>query len=123
MFAKYIIIGTIVYLIEWSILSLITEISDLTILNGRVISFPIALVIAWYLNRNMTFKSKNHNKISEFKMYTMVNISGLILNIITYQICIMYINISFICLGLAGLAGLMTNYLGSKHIVFRFQSK
>jgi putative flippase GtrA len=99
---------------------------------SRFISFLSAVIITWILNRNLTFKqesqlkidslSRYKNLLNEFKQYFFAVLIGGIINLSTYY-CYIYINFDpldkYIATVLGSLAGLISNFIFLKFIVFK----
>jgi putative flippase GtrA len=99
---------------------------------SRFISFLSAVIITWILNRNLTFKQESQFKIdslsryknlmNEFKQYFFAVLTGGIINLSTYY-CYIYINFDsldkYIATVLGSLAGLISNFIFLKFIVFK----
>ena len=99
---------------------------------SRIISFFSAVVVTWILNRNLTFKQESHfnidqfvrykNLLNEFKLYFLAVLMGGIINLSTYY-CYVYINLEpldkYIATVLGSLAGLISNFIILKFVVFK----
>ena len=99
---------------------------------SRFISFLSAVFVTWILNRNLTFKQEKDFKINkiarykillnEFKLYFLAVLMGGVINLLTYYYYI-YDNLmpldKYIATVLGSLAGLISNFIFLKLIVFR----
>jgi len=99
---------------------------------SRFISFLSAVIVTWILNRNVTFKQESNLNIekfarykkllNEFKRYFLAVLIGGVFNLLTYYYYI-YINLEpldkYIATVLGSLAGLISNFIFLKFLVFR----
>lgn len=96
---------------------------------SRIISFLFAVVVTWILNRNLTFKQKDNylprylsDLANEFKRYFLASLIGGVINLSIYFLYIYINNDSldkYIATILGGLAGLISNFIFSKFIIFK----
>lgn len=93
---------------------------------GRVISFPLAVCLAWYLNRRYTFRSRATAHLRELGSYALTNMLGLGANLLAYYSLVMFAPVfsfyELAALAAGSLAGLLLNYLTAKWWVFRHAS-
>lgn len=54
---KFAAIGAIGFVIEAAFITYFSKLPDIGPMYGRVISFPLAVLVTWWLNRRVTFKS------------------------------------------------------------------
>jgi len=123
-FIRFGIVGSIGFLTDAGILSLLVYFFGSDPYLGRGISFPIAVTVTWYLNRNMTFAaSPSADKKREWGLYFVVNSMGAGINFIIYSILLysiqyMYTN-PILALAVASIIALFFNYYSSKILVFK----
>jgi putative flippase GtrA len=90
----------------------------------RLISFPAAVTVTWYLNRNWTFTSSSSREIpqKEYQRYLMVQIVGAMTNYLFFLVTLKFIEQTplgaLFALAIGSLAGLLVNFLGAHHFVF-----
>ena len=91
---------------------------------GRAVSFPIAVCATWLANRNFTFPDKiEQSRVREASTYVAVQLVGGAANFAVYSALVhslqLFSDWPILALAFGAAAGLILNYLGSKHIVFR----
>ena len=119
---RFAMVGGIGFAIEAILLSFLINVPAFGPIRGRAISFPIAVVATWWLNRTTTFHSKNEPR-REVARYLLAQILGAGVNLGSYVALIYWIPklaatpmIPF-CLG--AFLGLIVNFVLSKTFVFR----
>ena len=91
---------------------------------GRAVSFPIAVCATWLANRSFTFTDKvEQSRVREASTYVAVQLVGGAVNFIVYSALVHSLQVfadwPILALAFGAVAGMVVNYLGSKHIVFR----
>jgi putative flippase GtrA len=91
---------------------------------GRAVSFPVAVLATWLANRTFTFRDRaQQSRVREASTYVAVQLVGGAANFAVYSALIhsfaLFSAWPILALAFGSAAGLMINYLGSKHIVFR----
>jgi len=81
-----VIVGVIGFLIEYTVVSLFVNVFTLSAYLPRFLSFPLALLTTWQLNRNFTYKVSDPSSWSEFVRYLKVNGISQSSNILLYAI-------------------------------------
>ncbi len=120
------VIGSVGFFVDASVLKMFLLLVKDDPILGRVVSFPIAATVTWFLNRQYTFSSSSTYKLRslgrEWLIYLMVNGIGLAVNLSVFILVIMYVEFAklypIITLGLASLVALFFNYFASKYWVF-----
>ena len=77
---KYGIVGLIGTIVHFAVLIALVEWGHIHPVVSSTIGFIIVLVLSYLLNRNWTF-SNDHSNNKSFIKYTVVSITGLLLNI------------------------------------------
>ena len=125
-FIRFCLVGTAVFVFEAALLTALYAWVGLNAAQARLISFPCAVVLAWYLNRRFTFRSANALRVDELGRYALNNLGGLLLNAGVYFALLTFWpplrSLPIVALGAGAVAGLAFNYLGSRHWVFRRQT-
>lgn len=80
----FIIVGFIGFCIEYSIIRSSIYLFKLDPISPRAVSFPLAVLITWILNREFTYQVKTPANISELVRYTRVTLFAQAVNVATY---------------------------------------
>ena len=126
-FMRFCCVGGLGFIVDFGVL---TSIVDLGVnkIAARVLSFSVAVVATWLVNRAWTFRDYEGPKRSlarEFGSYLSVQSVGFAANFAVYTAVIYGApvrneHLQLLLGSLAGTAaGLVINYLGAKHLVFR----
>lgn len=84
-------VGAIAFVIDYSILYIMTEYVGLYYLISSAISFAISMIFNYSISMSWVFKSKkNANKIVEFTIFLILSIIGLGINQLTMFILVEY---------------------------------
>ena len=124
-FVRFAVIGGIGFVIEAAVITLVGRHLGWGAMNARMLSFPCAVLVTWWLNRKYNFRSQNR-LVVESTSYFVVQVAGALSNLAVYASCVS-ISTFFAAWPVAGLAvgavaGLLVNFLLSKRVVFS-QSK
>ena len=122
-FFRFLMVGTAGFLVEAAILTYLCNIRGFGPYTGRAVSFGVAVVTTWLLNRTFTFKMRAYRRPhAEFLRYLAVSALGLATNLSVYGAAVasVYWMKRYPALALvpASLAGLAINYLGARHFAF-----
>lgn len=123
---RFAVIGAIGFVVDGGILTILNSLYAFDLLFSRLVSYPVAVTVTWYLNRHRTFsESKDQRAALEWGRYTAVNSIGALLNMsiffsLVYRFKLMA-NMPLLPLLIAASIALIFNFLASKHIVFREQ--
>jgi putative flippase GtrA len=98
--------------------------AGLNYFTARLVSFSIAVVCTWLLNRSFTFRTPSaHGKAKEAALYVAVQCAGGAANIGVYTAAVMLVpalkDWLLVPLAMGSAAGLCLTYLGAKHLAFR----
>ena len=123
-FIRFGLVGACGFLVDGAILHLVVNGLGVNYFTGRLVSFSIAVVVTWLLNRTFTFRtSGNGGKAREALVYVGVQGAGGVANIAVYTLAIMSMPLLkhalIIPLMMGSAAGLCLTYAGSKHLAFR----
>jgi putative flippase GtrA len=127
-FMRFCVVGGLGFIVDFSVLKAVVYLG-VSPLAGRMISFPAALTATWLTNRAWTFREHRGSQslLKEISTYAAVQSVGFIANYAVYTAMILWLPIlrgALLPPMVAGTAaGLVINYLGSKHIVFRRRAK
>ena len=80
-FIKFLFVGTIGFVVDFGILTLLKELTPLPTVVANTISFTAAVVSNFTLNRYWTYPDSRSKSIwSQLGQFTLVNIVGLVIN-------------------------------------------
>lgn len=125
---KFIFVGTIGFIVDACILELILRTLNVGLFFGRLISFSIAVIITWQLNRKFVFKQIKQPKdikavIYEFCKYILASSVSMSMNICIYMIsaysfalCSKYPSLA---VAIGSLCAMLITFLISKYWVFK----
>jgi putative flippase GtrA len=122
-FVRFGIVGCIGYGIDVGVLYFVLYGMGLGHYGGRVISYLAAATTTWYLNRNFTFnQARSENRSWEWVRFVLLNTIGGMVNYLVYSAYIglhgMSVSAPAIGVAAGSLAGLIVNFLVSKHFAF-----
>lgn len=122
-FARFLIIGTIGFIVDASVLKLLVAFAHMDLYSGRLVSYVTAASGNWMLNRHFTFKAAgSHSPVRQWLKYLGANGIGFAFNYSTYAALITYVAVAKAhpVLGVAAgsLAGLSFNFTVNKFWVF-----
>lgn len=119
------LIGGLGFLVDGGILTLLNTWLLINVYVARAISFSIATVVTWYLNRSFTFKvhkARNASK-KEYMHYLIVQIGGGLLNLLVFMTLLHFFSwmneFPILPLALGAIFGMFFNYFFSRIWVFR----
>lgn len=88
-FARFGIIASVAFCIDFSSLYLLSRIVGLALLEARLISLPLAATAAWYGNRRTTFSDRaSHPKGRQWVHYVTVNLASGVFNYGIYALVV-----------------------------------
>jgi len=116
MFFKFVIVGGIGFLVDFSILFGLIYCA-FSPMEARFISFPLALITTFFLNKFFAFQNKEA-LLKQFIQYIIASLAGIAINLGSYKIFLYDVNpqISVI---LSSATALICNFLLYKYVVFR----
>jgi putative flippase GtrA len=122
-FIRFGLVGAAGFSIDAAVLHGLVH-AGLNYFTGRLVSFSIAVVCTWLLNRSFTFRTPSaHGKVKEAALYIGVQCAGGLANIGVYTAAILILPVLkdwlLIPLALGSAAGLCLTFVGSKHLAFR----
>jgi len=125
---KFSITGLLNTIIDFSILNFLIRILSWSVLPANTISFSVAVINSYFLNKNWTFKDKQPVRIKQFSAFLLVSLVGLGLsNILLYLGLELFKTYTFglsfvwhynIAKAMSALIVLVWNFLASKFWLF-----
>lgn len=121
-FLRFGVVGTVGFAVDSAIVLILVS-QGVDALLARAFSFPTAVVVTWWLNRNWTFAAtSNASSKRQFTTYFLIQIIGIITNFAVYAVILHFIGVSpikaFFALGFGALVSLVVNFSGSRLFVF-----
>jgi putative flippase GtrA len=123
-FLRYGLVGATGFIVDASVLHMLTGLAKFDYFTGRLCSFAVAVGATWLLNRSFTFRGPTlHSTTRQALIYVAVQGAGGIANIGVYTAAIALApplkHLLLIPLAMGSAAGLCLTFLGSKHLAFR----
>jgi putative flippase GtrA len=123
-FVRFGLVGAAGFGVDWVILHAMMDVVRLNWFTGRLVSFSVAVLTTWLLNRSFTFREANRSApIRQAFIYALVQGAGGIANIAAYSAAIAAApamkTMVFVPLAIGSAAGLCLTFVGSKHLAFR----
>ena len=121
---RFIIVGTIGFLVDGGILTLLHSVFEIGLVHARLCSFAAAVTVTWYLNRQHTFADrKDIRAVHEWGRYVAVNSIGALLNfgiflLLAYRFTL-FASWPIIPLAIASVIALFFNFFASRQLAFR----
>lgn len=122
----FILVGGVGFVIDGGLLTLFSQIYSFDIYLSRLISFFIAVLTTWGLNRTLVFKHDVDPAMRrgvEYGRYLVVQIGGALTNLSVFMLIIAthpsMKGIPIIPLFIGAFFGLFVNFTGSRYWVFR----
>ena len=123
-FLRFAIVGAAGFLVDAGSLHLVVHDLGVGLYTGRLMSYLAAATFTWALNRRYTFHAqRDHNPTREWLRFLAANAAGGLLNYTVYAVLINTFQIvalwPVIGVGAGSMAGLIANFLMSRHLVFK----
>jgi putative flippase GtrA len=122
-FLRFAVVGATGFLTEAALLQVLVHALRLDPFAARLISFSVAVLVTWQLNRGFTFKVERPASAREAALYFGVQGAGGLANLAVYSTALLAApqlrELLIAPLALGSAAGLCLTYLGSKHLAFR----
>ncbi|TSC96520.1 MAG: hypothetical protein Athens071426_474 [Parcubacteria group bacterium Athens0714_26] len=131
-FAKFLIVGGLNFLIDLGILNLLINLTDISSGTGysafKAMSFLVAVINSYFLNKYWTFKVLGVPKTGEFIKFFTVNLIGFGINVSTASLVVNVIGApggvsvklwASAGAAIASMVGLIWNFIGMKFVVFK----
>jgi putative flippase GtrA len=119
----FVVVGTIGFLIDAGILTLLMTGFGLDHYSARAISFTVAVTFTWYMNRRWVFeKSTASMSGREYSSYLVVQVIGALINLTVFIAVIEIVprltSMPVIPLAVGAIAALLFNFSASSRFVF-----
>ncbi len=120
-FLRFGIVGTIGFVVDASVLTIVLATTGLGFYWGRVVSFLVAATATWALNRRFTFQDRSGRRVRQWGRFVLVNISGGAVNYATYSALIAasatFRSWPVLAVAAGALMGMFVNFAASKRVV------
>lgn len=113
---KFITAGGVGFFVDFSLLNLMLWFG-LDPIIGRLISFSVAVIFTFFINRNFTFNSEGY-LLKQFHKYILGSLMGLCVNWAIYSISLTYLSPQM-SLIIASAFAMIINFVFYKFIVFK----
>ncbi|HJQ61108.1 MAG TPA: GtrA family protein [Vineibacter sp.] len=124
--ASFGVVGAVGFAVDGGLLTLLVAHLAWGPISARVISFPAAVFVTWFLNRVLTFRAATRASAPsarEYGRYFAVQIVGALVNVAVYaglvSLWSALSRVPLIPLAMAASLALVVNYLGTRGMVFR----
>jgi putative flippase GtrA len=124
-FLAFTAIGAVGFCVDGGILTALVESGTMNPYSARLVSFPIAVLVTWALNRQFAFSSfaaSTKARTAEYGRYFSVQAVGATANLLVYGLCLfLWPSLGtwpVVPLAIGAVVGLVINFAGSKLWVF-----
>lgn len=119
-FLKFCVVGTVGTAIDFGLLYILVEFSNIWYLLAATISFIVAVINNYIFNKIWTFENKDSNFLKQFVQFLVVSVVGLGLNVLILYILVEFAGIWYILAKvLATGVVLIWNFFANKYWTFR----
>lgn len=117
---RYVFVGGFAFIVDYGLLYILTEFSNLHYLISATLSFISGLIVNYIISTKWIFtKSKISNTSIEFLMYSVIGVIGLIFNDFLIYIFTEWLHIHYMISKLVTAAIVMGwNFIGRRTILF-----
>lgn len=128
-FLRFALVGVLGFLVDLLVLQVSIGIIGLGPVAGRLVSYLCAATTTWAVNRRVTFPEQRSDSalLHEWALFLMSNAAGGGVNLGFYWFLVTsnipLFSSPVIALAVGSVAGLLFNFLASKHVVFSARSK
>ena len=121
---RFAVVGGCGFVVDATVLAIGVHGYGMGPISARIISFSVAVMVTWLLNRTFTFNDETtHGPTRELVLYLLVSVTGFATNFMVYAVLIYAFELAaqypLIALVPSSLLAAVVNYLGSAHIAFR----
>lgn len=115
-------VGAVGFVVDGGLLWLFLSL-DMSPYLARALSFPMAVIVTWALNRNWTFRTLRERKKGQFLRYFGVQVAGNLTNYMIYSLIITIVGADsttvFAAFVVGSFVGSCCNFLGARFFAFR----
>ena len=122
---SFILVGSLGFVVDGGILTLLNSAYDVQLLPARLVSFSVAVTVTWLLNRRRTFADrKDHRMAREWGRYAAVNGVGALMNLGIFFWLLSRFSamqqVPLVPLAIAATVALVFNFFASRQLAFRY---
>ena len=124
---SFCMVGVAGFVVDAAVLMILNQLFQWSVISSRFVSFALATLTTWMLNRSYVFssgKDRFSSKKIEYFRYLAVQTVGAGLNLFIFLYLLIKFpllnQLLFIPLGIGALIALVFNYLASKYFVFNY---
>jgi putative flippase GtrA len=122
-FAKFIAVGGIGFLVDAGVLTLALRHLTASIYGARMLSFTVAVIATWLLNRTFVFAASGPRPlVAEYGRYLTTQVVGALCNLLVFVALIETLprlaSTPIVPLAVGAVLGALVNYAGSAYWVF-----
>ena len=123
-FLSFGMVGAAGFVVDYCVLHSLVSFAGVDPIPARFVSFPIAVLATWLLNRNFTFRGPTaHSPVRQALIYAAVQCTGGAANLAVYSAAValvpMFHDALILPLALGSAAGLCLTFAGSKRFAFK----
>ena len=118
-------VGVVAFLVDAGSLWIAVNRLGFGLYSGRALSFIVAATVAWYLNRQFTFKDRGTQGRShrQWLLYLLASLTGAVANIGTYALLVVslppFARMPTLAVAAGSIAGMLVNFNAYSRFVFR----
>jgi putative flippase GtrA len=119
------IVGAVGFAVDGGVLTLLVTLGGWGPITSRAISFPVAVVATWLLNRTFTFRSTARTGAAaaqEYLRYFGVQLTGALVNVLVYAALVLHWpalgEVPILPLAIASAVAMVVNFAGARLLVF-----
>ena len=120
---RFALVGTLGFLVDAAIFSSLFFLLALPLMYARIIAFVVSATVTWYGNRTVTFASADGHRVKQWLTFMVGASFSALPNLGVFKLCTYWLGeegfFAMVAL-VAGIgAGMVSNYLISRNLVFR----
>ncbi len=120
MVLKFLIVGVLSAIMEFSLLILVVEKTSIDYLIGNFIAFSITNVFTYLLSKKYVFTSSNANSLHEAALFIICLLGGLVVNQLVLWVLVEFTVLDYRLAKVVAIAvTVIWNYFTRKHFVFK----
>ncbi len=115
---KFGVVGGIAFLIDYSLLYILTEYAKIPVLYSSVISFSVSVIFNYILSTKWVFTTKEKQTLKDFITFVLLSVIGLGINQLIMYLGVDKLNIYYMIVKLFATAVVMVyNFISRKLII------